>query len=195
MELRQLRYFIGVSEAGRLLKAAARLHIAQPALGQQIAALKDELGARLFERSSRGMTLTEPGAVPFGDARLVLADAERARHAVRETSALPSGEVAIGLPAAVALAVTVLMLSRCRERFPSLRLKVIDAHSGFLREWLPAGRLDLALLFGDAADASLPKLPPAGGAVGVRHQHSQQACTSQPHVGRGGALAVGATGA
>lgn len=159
MELRQLRYFVGVSEAGSLLKASARLHIAQPALGQQIAALEDELGARLFERSSRGMTLTEPGRVFLEHARVVLADAERARHAVRESSALPSGEVVIGLPTTVALAVTVPILSLCRERFPALRLKVIEAYSGFLREWLLAGRLDFALLFGDAADASLAKRP------------------------------------
>lgn len=159
MELRQLRYFVGVSEAGSLLKASARLHIAQPALGQQIAALEDELGARLFERSSRGMTLTEPGAVFLEHARVVFADAERARHAVQETSAVPSGEVVIGLPATVALAVTVPILIACRERYPSIRLKVIEAYSGFLREWLLAGRLDLALLFGDAADTSLAKLP------------------------------------
>ena len=53
MDLRQLRYFVGVSEAGSLLKASGRLHVAQPALGQQIAALEDEVGARLYERTNR----------------------------------------------------------------------------------------------------------------------------------------------
>lgn len=159
MELRQLRYFVGVSEAGSLLKASASLHVAQPALGQQIASLEAELGAQLFERSSRGMRLTEPGRVFLEHARVVLADAERARHAVRDSSALPSGEVVIGLPTTVALALTVPIVSLCRERFPDVRLKVIEAYSGFLREWLLAGRLDFALLFGDAHDAALVKRP------------------------------------
>ena len=74
MELRQLRYFIGISEAGSLLKASARLHVAQPALGQQISALEDDVGAKLFERSSRGVVLTEAGKSFLEHARVVLAD-------------------------------------------------------------------------------------------------------------------------
>jgi LysR family transcriptional regulator, nitrogen assimilation regulatory protein len=159
LELRQLRFFIGVAEAGSLLKASARLHIAQPALGQQIGALEGELGAQLFERSSRGMALTAAGRVFLEHAKVVLADADRARHAVREATALPSGDVAIGLPTTVALAVTVPLLALARERYPGLRLKVIESYSGYLREWLLAGRLDLALLFGDSADPSLNKRP------------------------------------
>jgi LysR family nitrogen assimilation transcriptional regulator len=159
MELRQLRYFIGVCEAGSLLKASSRLHIAQPALGQQITSLEDELGARLFERSSRGMTLTESGRVFLDHAKVVLADAERARQAVRDSSALLSGEVVIGLPTTVALAAAVPILGMCREQFPAIRLKIIEAYSGYLIEWLLSGRLDFALLFGDAPDASVVKRP------------------------------------
>lgn len=159
MELRQIRFFIGVSEAGSLLKASTRLHIAQPALGQQIAALEHELGARLFDRSSRGVTLTEAGRAFLEHARILLADAERARDAVRGLGAEPSGDVAIGLPTTVALALTVPLIAECRARHPKLRLKVVEVYSGFLREWLVAGRLDMALLFGDAPDASLVKRP------------------------------------
>ncbi len=159
MELRQLRYFIGVSEAGSLLKASARLHVAQPALGQQIAALEAELGAALFERSSRGMALTEAGRGFLDHARVVLADVERARQAVRQTRAQPSGEVVIGLPTTTALAATVPIVQACRERLPLVRLKVIEAYSGFLREWLQAGRLDWAILFGTRADPTLELRP------------------------------------
>lgn len=155
MELRQLRYFVGVSEAGSLLKASTQLHVAQPALGQQIAALEHELGAQLFARSSRGMALTPSGRLFLEHARLVLADAERARLAVREASAVPHGEVAVGLPTTVALAVTLPLLSACRSQLPQVRLKLVEAYSGFLREWLLSGRLDLALLYGDASDAGL----------------------------------------
>jgi LysR family transcriptional regulator, nitrogen assimilation regulatory protein len=157
MELRQLRYFVGVSEAGSLLKASGRLHVAQPALGQQIAALEHEVGAKLFERSSRGMALTEAGRLFLTHAKLVLMDAERARLAVRETLSAPQGDVAIGLPTTVALAATLPILVACRDRLPGVRLKLVEAYSGFLREWLLAGRLDIALLYGDAAEPGLSK--------------------------------------
>lgn len=157
MELRQLRYFVGVSEAGSLLQAAGRLHVAQPALGQQIAALEHELGTQLFARSSRGMALTDAGKLFLTHARLVLADAERARLAVRESAAEPHGDVSIGLPTTVAMVATLPILSACRTQLPKVRLKVVEAYSGFLREWLQSGRLDLALLYGGAPDIGLSK--------------------------------------
>jgi LysR family transcriptional regulator, nitrogen assimilation regulatory protein len=159
MEFRQLRYFIGVVEAGSLLQASTRLHVAQPALGQQIAALEHSLGARLFERSSRGMSLTEAGQIFLAHARVVLADADRAREAVRASNAAPSGPVSLGLPTTVGLVATVPILSACRERYPQIRLRIVEGYSGFLREWLQAGRLDLSLLYGDAVDAALAKRP------------------------------------
>lgn len=159
MELRQIRYFVGVSEAGSLLKASARLHIAQPALGQQIAALERDLGTRLFDRSSRGVALTEAGKAFLEHAKVLLADVERARAVVRDSSRVPSGEVSIGLTTTVSLIATVPILQACRERLPQVRIRIVEAYSGFLREWLVSGRLDLALLYGDAPDAVLARQP------------------------------------
>lgn len=157
MELRQLRYFIGVSEAGSLLRASTFLHVAQPALSQQIAALESDLGTRLFDRSSRGVTLTEAGRVFLEHARVALADIERARSAVSELSSEPRGEVALGLPTTVGLTATLAIVSACRAQLPQVRLKVVEAYSGFLREWLMSGRLDLAVVFGDAPEVGLSK--------------------------------------
>ncbi len=157
MELKQLRYFVGVNEAGSLLQASARLHIAQPALGQQISSLEHELGVKLFTRSTRGMSLTPDGRVFLEHAKVVLADANRAKEAVRQSSGELQGQVVLGLPTTVALAATVPIVQACRERYPRIRLQVIEAYSGFLREWLQMGRLDLALLFGDETDPELLK--------------------------------------
>lgn len=157
MELKQIRYFVGVSEAGSLLKASTQLHIAQPALGQQMADLEHYLGVKLFLRTSRGMVLTDAGRRFLDHAKLVLADVERARDAVRESSVNPQGEVVIGLPTTVALAVTVPLLKACREHYPLVRLKVVEAYSGFLVEWLRSGRLDSAILFGDKPEIGLVK--------------------------------------
>jgi LysR family transcriptional regulator, nitrogen assimilation regulatory protein len=157
MNLRRLQYFVKIVDIGSLTQAADILHVAQPALSQQIAALEVEIGARLFDRSSRGVTLTEAGKVFLEHARVVLADVERARMAVRDASAVPAGDVAVGLPTTVALVATVPILRACRERFPQVRLKLIEGYSGHLREWLQTGRLDVALLFGDTAEAGLAK--------------------------------------
>jgi LysR family nitrogen assimilation transcriptional regulator len=157
MELRQLRYFVCVSELGSLLKASAHLHIAQPSIGQQIAALEAELGGRLFERTSRGMTLTDPGERFLAHARVVLADVERARASVVDSHAVPRGEVVVGLPTTIALAATVPLVRTCRERLPEVRLKVVEAYSGFVREWLQAGRLDIAFLYGDHIEPGMSK--------------------------------------
>jgi LysR family nitrogen assimilation transcriptional regulator len=157
MELKQLRYFLGVCEAGSLLKASSRLHIAQPALGQQIAALEDELGVKLFARSTRGMALTPEGRTFAEHAKVVLTDADRAKESVRNAATDPQGQVVLGLPTTVALAATVPIVQACRARYPRIQLQVIEAYSGFLREWLQMGRLDLALLFGDESDPDLLK--------------------------------------
>ena len=157
MELKQLRYFLGVCEAGSLLKASSRLHIAQPALGQQIAALEDELGVKLFARSTRGMALTPEGRTFAEHAKVVLTDADRAKDSVRNAATDPQGQVVLGLPTTVALAATVPIVQACRAKYPRIQLQVIEAYSGFLREWLQLGRLDLALLFGDESDPDLLK--------------------------------------
>ena len=155
MELRQLRYFLGVCEAGSFLKASARLHVAQPALGQQVAALEEELGVRLLLRSSKGVTSTAAGKTFLEHANLVLADVERASRAVREAGSVPSGSVAIGLPTTVSLGATLPILRACRERLPQVRLKIVEAYSDYLKEWLKSGRLDVAILFSDKPESGL----------------------------------------
>ncbi len=159
MELKQLRYFLGITEAGSLLQASSRLHIAQPALGQQISSLESELGVKLFSRSTKGMMLTHQGRVFLEHAKVVLTDAERAKEAVRQSATQLQGHVVLGLPTTVALAATVPIVEACRKKFPHIQLQVIEAYSGFLREWLQMGRLDLAILFGDGPDMDLQKRP------------------------------------
>jgi LysR family nitrogen assimilation transcriptional regulator len=147
MDLRQLRYFIGVSESGSLLKASRLLHIAQPALGQHIVALESELGTQLFVRTSKGMTPTPAGRTFVEHARIVLADVERARLSLKSCASEMDGEVAIGLPTTVALVATLPILSAIKQRFPAVRPRIVESHSGYLREWLQLGRLDLSVLF------------------------------------------------
>ncbi len=86
MELRHLRYFIAVAEELHFSRAAQRLHMAQPPLSQQIQSLEQELGVPLLVRTKRSVHLTEAGRAFLGEARKVIAQAERAVEVVRKIS-------------------------------------------------------------------------------------------------------------
>jgi len=94
VDLRQLRYFVAVAEAGSLTRAAGELHIAQQSLSEQIRALEAQLGAPLFERSSRGVNLTDVGTVLLREARPLLAQAERTLETTRRAARGEGGRCA-----------------------------------------------------------------------------------------------------
>src|SRR4029077_4074135 len=106
MELRHLRYFVAVAEELHFRHAAERLHVAQPAVSEQVRKLEDELGVRLLNRDQRHVSLTVAGAALLPEARRVLHDAEVARLAARSardraTSRLRIGYIPAALPARV----------------------------------------------------------------------------------------------
>jgi len=97
MSLSQLRYFVAVAEEGHVGRAARRLRVAQPPLSRHIRALEDEIGAWLFERTPRGMTLLPPGQVLLDHARGILTAVDRAVEAARaRTGPPPAPGVASG---------------------------------------------------------------------------------------------------
>ncbi len=99
VSLAQIRYFVAVAEEGNTGRAARRLHVAQPPISRQIRALEDELGAPLFERTPRGMTLLPTGRVFLDHARAILAAVERAVLATRAETNPRSGSGAVPTPA------------------------------------------------------------------------------------------------
>lgn len=147
MDLRQLGYFVNVADAGSFSRAAVALTLAQPTLSRQIGLLEAELGQRLLVRTGRGVVLTEAGEVLLGHARAMLDSARRAREELRELHASPAGRVTVGLPPRVAIGLSAALVERFRARFPRAVITVTEGLSANLREWLIAGRLDLALMF------------------------------------------------
>ena len=144
-ELRQLRYFVAVAEEGSLTRAAARLHIAQQSLSQQVRSLEAQLGVTLFERSSRGVALTDVGTVLLREARPVLARAERAAEAVRRAARGEQGELRVGFLGSVANYFMPPVVRTFRERHPGVTLHAEDLTIAALVAGLRDGTLDAGL--------------------------------------------------
>lgn len=147
MDLRQLRYFIGIVQAGSLARAADQLRIAQSALSHHLASLESELGRQLVTRGQKGIALTEAGTLLYRNAESVLRHVESAKQEVMSTLKVPAGRVSVGLPIALALMLNYELFMRVREAYPQILLHVTDGNSSLLRERLINGRLDIAALY------------------------------------------------
>jgi LysR family tcuABC transcriptional regulator len=145
MELRQLRYFVRVVELGSISRAALDLQLVQSALSQQISRLEGELSTRLLQRSSKGAVPTEAGLAFFREAQLALRHVDQAARAARQ--ARLSGTVSVGLAPTTASVLGVPLMRAMRERYPDVRLHMVESLSGHLSNMLNARQLDLAVLF------------------------------------------------
>jgi DNA-binding transcriptional LysR family regulator len=146
MELRHLRYFVAVAEELHFARAAARLHIAQPPLSQQIKSLETELGVQLFDRSQRRVRLTAAGAAFLIEARRTLASAERAADAARRAARGEIGRLAIGYVASVAYELLPAIVRAYRRRAPDVTLALEEMSSAEQSRALAAGSLDLGFV-------------------------------------------------
>jgi LysR family transcriptional regulator, regulatory protein for tcuABC len=145
MELRQLRYFVRVVELGSMGRAALDLEVVQSGLSQQIARLEGELATRLLQRSSKGVTPTEAGLAFFREAQLALRHVEEAARAAQQSRL--SGSVSVGLAPTTASVLGLPLIRAVRERYPDVRLHMVESLSGHLSAMLNARQLDLAVLF------------------------------------------------
>ncbi len=145
MELRQLRYFVRVVELGSMGRAAADLGVVVSALSQQISRLETELATRLLQRSAAGVRPTDAGLAFLRQAQLALRHADDAARAAR--SARLAGHVSVGLAPSTASVLAQPFIAAMRERYPDIRLRLVEAMSGDLAAMLNARQIDLAVLF------------------------------------------------
>ncbi len=157
MELRQLRYLVRVIELGSISRAALDLELVPSALSQQISRLESELSTRLLQRSPKGVTATEAGLAFFREAQLVLRHAEQAVRSAQESRL--SGSVSVGMAPTTAAVLGLPLLRAMRERYPDVRLHVVESLSGHLTAMLNARQLDLAMLFDSQAGRRLSVMP------------------------------------
>ncbi|WP_213740825.1 LysR family transcriptional regulator [Bradyrhizobium sp. dw_411] len=147
MDLRQLKYFVQIAETGNFSRAAEVLRIAQPSLSQQIKSLEEELGVPLFVRHARGVTTTEQGQQLYEHARRILQEIDNAKGVLRSQTSDPTGRVSVGLPTSACRGLSLPLFRVMAERLPNVTLHIVEAMTGYLDEFIQAGRLDVALLY------------------------------------------------
>jgi LysR family nitrogen assimilation transcriptional regulator len=143
---RQLNYFLRIAELRSFTKAAAILHIAQPALSRQIQQLEDDLGVRLFVRSDAGVSLTEAGDVLRTRASSLLRHFANVRDEVGALSDCVHGRLQFGMPPSLFDLATMPVLLAMRERYPSVQPSVIEGISSSIYELVQVGRLDFGVV-------------------------------------------------
>jgi DNA-binding transcriptional LysR family regulator len=149
-DLRQLRYFVAVAEELSFTRAARRLHISQPPLSQQIQALEQDLGARLFDRDKRNVALTEPGRTLLEQAHQILAKADEARREVTQAAAGFSGRLRLAYTVSVSFHPSLpQILLRFGHHAPGVRVLLHEMYSEPQYAALLAGQIDVGFVRGE----------------------------------------------
>jgi LysR family nitrogen assimilation transcriptional regulator len=148
MDTRKLAYFVKIVDSGSITKAAAALHVAQPALSQQVSALENDLKQRLLIRSKQGVQPTAAGHTLYRHAQTILRLVEQARLDVSASGAAPSGRVSIAIaPYSMASSLTPQIIREVSRRYPDIVLHITEIYGGVLSEAIKNGRLDMALIY------------------------------------------------
>jgi len=160
MNLRRLKYFVKVVDVGSLTQAADLLHIAQPALSQQIATLEGEVRRQLLVRTKRGVTPTEAGQALYRHAQAILRQCDQALLDMAAAGQGVSGHASVGLaPGTAATILALPLLRQIRAMHPGVVLYLNENYGTTLSELIMNGRMDLAVLYGNRPVHGLTFLP------------------------------------
>ena len=153
MNLRQLRYFVSVVEAGNMTRAAEQLHVAQTALGMQIRQIEEDLGVALLVRHSRGVEPTKAGSLLHARALAILKLVEETRKEVSACEREESEAIRLGITPALMLTAGTEIALTVREHLPQVLLSIVEAMSHVLVDTLSRGEVDFILCY------DVPDLP------------------------------------
>lgn len=146
MNLKQLQTFALVADLGSLSRAATALDMAASLVSRQVALLEAEWGDRLFERTGRGMVLSEFGRRMLGEAKLVLDQVQRLENVAHESAGVLTGTVHVGVLPSMSRPLLPRLIADVRAQAPGVRLHIAEGFSGHLDEQLASGLLDMMVV-------------------------------------------------
>jgi LysR family nitrogen assimilation transcriptional regulator len=146
LDLRHIRSFIAVYEEGSINRAATRLHCAQPSLSLQLRNLEESLSVALFERHARGARPTAAAKRFYQHCITILGEVESAEQHMRDWAREIAGALTVGLIPTVTKSVLPLVLPDYTERLPNVDIRVVEAYTGTLTDWVISGELDFAIV-------------------------------------------------
>ncbi len=146
-DLNKWRVFLAIGELGSLTRAAIFLDSNQSLLSRQVNALERECGARLFNRTGRGVELSDIGQRLFPQVKDLLANAQMLEAEIRSNVHEPMGRVTLGLLPSIGATMIPRLFKEVRSRYPGVSLKVLEGSSGQVEEWLADARVDIAIFY------------------------------------------------
>lgn len=147
LDIRQLRYFIAIANAPSMSAAAQAIGLAQPSLTHHLSNMELDLGVRLIERSPRGSWLTPEGEVLLSHAIEICAKLEKCVEEMKELGHEVQGRVSFGMPPSVSMVMSVPLVETVRLELPRVRLRAVEAMSGFIKAWIENETVDIGFLY------------------------------------------------
>ncbi|MFV3403082.1 transcriptional regulator CynR [Pseudomonas sp. NY15463] len=159
MLARHIQYFLAVAEHSSFTKAAAALHVSQPALSQQVRQLEESLGAQLFDRSGRTTRLTDAGDVYLIYARRALQQLQEAKRAIHDVSDLSRGSLRIAVTPTFTTYLVGPLIEAFYARYPNITLNLQEISQERIEALLMADELDIGIAFDDIQTPDLEAVP------------------------------------
>ncbi len=146
MDIKTLTNFLEISRTGNMTRAAEVLHIAQPALSKQMQELEDELGKKLFNRKSRGLSLTEEGLLLKQRAAEIIELVHKTENEFKSLDEVTGGDIHIGCAEADGFKYFVRVLNELKKNYPRVRFHLYSSDSDSTTDKLDRGLLDFAII-------------------------------------------------
>lgn len=162
MNLRALRYFVAIADAGSLTAAAAAVAVAQPALTRQLRELETDLGVQLLLRLPRGVRLTPAGVTLYESAQRMLAEAARVRQLLANRQDDSQSAVVLGASPTLARVLLPGLFESCQRGVSGIQLRAREAFTPALLDWLERGMIDMAIVTNPDAGRPLSLFPLLG---------------------------------
>ena len=147
MELRQLEYFLMVSDLASFTRAAERLYVSQPAVTNAVRSLEEELGIQLLDRSQRKVTLTAEGKIFYRHIQNIMQGISTTLNEINDLKSHNRGHLTIGVTPLAGITSTSRLLAEFRAAYPNISISVAEHNVGQLLELLHADKLDFAFVF------------------------------------------------